>query len=313
MLEFTSYSIQNIDDLKDLFTICYTIIDDIYKEIAPSQIINRKNILQSKLSDSEIITISLVGEITTIDSENAWFNFVKRNYKDLFPNIGDRSRFNRTKRNLYTLIKEIQNKFVEISQIANSPVRIVDSMPIPVCKFGRAYFSKCFKDIATYGYCASKKETYFGVKLHALVTTEGFITNFLVTSSNVDDRDALFELSSSLKNIQLIGDKGYIDKDIALAIAKEQSNLLFALKRKNSKTPYPKYFRNFLSKTRRRIETSFSQLASQFNINNVLAKTKLGLMTRITLKILAHNICYFINLLHGNSNSIAQIKHLIFG
>lgn len=313
MLEFTNYSIQSIDDLKDIFTICYTIIDDIYKKIAPLQITDRRNLSHCKLSDSEIITISLVGEMSTIDSENAWFNFVKKNYTDLFPTIGDRTRFNRTRRNLGTLIKEIQSKFVEMSQMANSSVRIVDSMPIPVCKFARSYFSKCFKDISTYSYCASKKETYFGVKLHALVTTEGFITNFLVTPSNIDDRDALFELSSSLSNSQLIGDKGYIGNDIAVAVAKEQSNLLFALKRKNSKTPYSKQFRNLLSKTRRRIETTFSQLASQFNMNNVLAKTKLGLMTRITLKILAHNICYFINLLCGNSDSIAQIKHLVFG
>ena len=42
-------------------------------------------------------------------------------------------------------------------------------MPIPVCKFGRAYFSKLFKDISTYGYCASKKETYFGLKLHEVL------------------------------------------------------------------------------------------------------------------------------------------------
>ena len=76
-------------------------------------------------------------------------------------------------------------------------IRIIDSMPIPVCKFGRAYFSKLFKDIATYGYCASKKETYFGLKLHALVTTNGFITNFILTAANIDDRDAVFDLIES--------------------------------------------------------------------------------------------------------------------
>ncbi|SHH94832.1 hypothetical protein SAMN02745196_02004 [Clostridium collagenovorans DSM 3089] len=145
MLEFTNYSTQNVADLKDFFTVSYTIIDDIYKEVDPSQITHRKNVSKSKLSDSEIITISLVGEIATIDSENAWFNFVKKNFKELFPKIGDRTRFNRTKRNLYTLIKEIQSKFVEISQLAKSSVRIVDSMPIPVRKFGRAYFSSALK------------------------------------------------------------------------------------------------------------------------------------------------------------------------
>ena len=34
----------------------------------------------------------------------------------------------------------------------------------------------------------------------------------------------------------------------------------------------------------------FSQLSKQFNINRILAKSKLGLMIRIILKILAHNL-----------------------
>lgn len=46
MLEFTNYSIQNIENSKDFFTICYTIIDNIYKEIATSQITHRKMFLK---------------------------------------------------------------------------------------------------------------------------------------------------------------------------------------------------------------------------------------------------------------------------
>ena len=65
-------------------------------------------------------------------------------------------------------------------------------------------------------------------------------------------------------------------------------------------------------KARRRIETSFSQLAEQFNINRVLAKSKWGLMLRITLKILSHNLAYILNIITGNSLNMAQIKQLIF-
>lgn len=36
--------------------------------------------------------------------------------------------------------------------------KIDNSMPISVCKFGRAYFSKSFKDISPYSYCDSKKK-----------------------------------------------------------------------------------------------------------------------------------------------------------
>lgn len=173
---------------------------------------------------------------------------------------------------------------------SNDSIRIIDSMPIPVCKFARAYFSKSFKDIASYGYCDSKKETYFGLKLHALVTIDGFISDFFLTSAGIDDRLAVFELTENKPSLKIIADKGYIDDDLKCQLKSEKNILLISLKRKNSKDPLEKRLRNVLSKTRRRIETSFSQLADQFNINKVIANSKWGLMLRITLKILAHNI-----------------------
>lgn len=312
MLEFTYYNTEKINNLKDFFTVVFVLIDDVYNEIIPSSIKNRRNISDSKLSDSEIISISIVGEAITIDSEKAWFYFVKKNFKDLFPNIGDRTRFNRTKRNLYAVIKEIQKYFSNLSMFSDDNIRIIDSMPIPVCKFARAYFSKLFKDISSYGYCASKKETYFGLKLHALVTTDGFITDFFLTPADIDDRLAVFELTENKPSIKIIADKGYVDKQLKYQLEKERNISLISLKRKNSKNPLEKQLRNVLSKTRRRIETSFSQLAEQFNINKVLAKSKWGLMLRITLKILAYNVSFIINNILGNRET-AQIKQLVFG
>ena len=210
MLDYNNYCIGKLENLKDIFIVSYVIIDEFYKEFIPNKVKERRNVSQSKLSDSEIITISLVGELFTIDSENSWFNFVKNNFKDLFPKMCDRSRFNRTKRNLYTVIREIQSKLFFLNKCSDESIRIADSMPIPICKFARAYFSKSFKDISSYGYCASKKETYYGLKLHALVTTNGYITDFILTAANIDDRDALLELTSFYKDIKVIGDKGYI-------------------------------------------------------------------------------------------------------
>lgn len=313
MLEFTYYNTEKIDNLKDFFTVSFVLIDDVYNEIIPESIKNRRNVSECKLSDSEIITISIVGEALTIDSEKAWFYFVKKNYLDLFPNMCDRTRFNKTKRNLYKVILEIQKYFSSLPIFKDDDTRIIDSMPIPVCKFGRAYFSKSFKDISTYSYCASKKETYFGLKLHALITTDGFITDFLLTTANLDDRDAVFELIQANTNIKILADKGYIGNELKASLAKEKEILLLSLKRKNSKTPLEKQLRNALSKARRRVETSFSQLAGQFNINRVLAKSKWGLMLRITLKILTHNLSFVLNTITGNTIHIAQIKHLAFG
>ncbi len=76
----------------------------------------------------------------------------------LFPNLGDRSRFNRTKRNLHSVIDTIREYLSHFMSRYSSNIRIVDSMPISVCKFSRAHFSKCFKGVASYGYCPYKKK-----------------------------------------------------------------------------------------------------------------------------------------------------------
>lgn len=79
MSELYKYSIKEIENLKDFFLVTYVIIDDLYQEITPEYIKARKNTNYSILSDSEIITISIVGELLSIDSEKAWFNFCKKN------------------------------------------------------------------------------------------------------------------------------------------------------------------------------------------------------------------------------------------
>ena len=155
MLELNNYYIQELENLTDLFTNIFVIIDDIYNEIIPIGIRNRRNIKDSKLSDSEIITISIVGELLTIDSEKSFFSLLKREYKELFPRLGDRTRFNRTKRNLHLVISKIRGYISEFMQLYSNNIRVIDSMPIPVYEFGRAHFSECFKGEASYDRCPS--------------------------------------------------------------------------------------------------------------------------------------------------------------
>lgn len=70
MLEFTYYNTEKINDLKDFFTVVFVLINDVYNEIIPVSIKNRRNISDSKLSDSEIISISIVGEAKIIEIYN---------------------------------------------------------------------------------------------------------------------------------------------------------------------------------------------------------------------------------------------------
>ncbi|ADL49849.1 IS982-like element ISClce1 family transposase [Clostridium cellulovorans] len=313
MPEFNKDFIITINNLKDFIVVTYVIIDDFYQKVTPAFIMNRRNIDKSVMSDSEIITLSLVGELLTIDSEKAWFGFCSKNLRDLFPNFCSRTRFHRVRKSLFRVTDAIRKEFMKFLNYQYDRIRIVDSMPIPVCKFGRAHFHKSFKPKAAYGRCASKKETYYGFKLHALVALDGYITDFSITAANIDDRDAVWELIDNSVVNTLIGDKGYIGQKIASQLKEIMDINLLTISRNNSKIKLLKPLRQLIFKARRRIETTFSQLSEQLNIQRVLAKSTWGFATRIVNKILAHNLCYFINKILNIGIDTAKIKTLIFG
>ena len=312
MLKFQTNYTTTIQNFEDFILVVFVLIDDLYQTYAPVSVTQRRNVEQAKLSDSEIITISICGELFGIDSEKAWFSFVKKNYKHLFLKIGSRSRFNRTRRALLPMTELLREKLLSECSMSYSQYFIIDSFPLKVCKFGRAHFCKTFRwDGADYGKCPSKKETYFGYKVHAMITLEGFITTFEITPASVDDREGLRDLTDGLSDITILGDKGYVGEHL-LEEQKEQGICLMSLKRSNSKRNWPNSVKQLIFRLRRRVETVFSQLSEQLNAERVLAKSFQGLCTRLVNKILAHNLCMVIQLLFGNTLELGQIKQLIF-
>ena len=312
MLKFQTNYTTTMQNFEDFILVVFVLIDDLYQTYAPVSVIQRRNVEQAKLSDSEIITISICGELFGIDSEKAWFSFVKKNYKHLFPKLGSRSRFNRTRRALLPMTELLREKLLSECSMSYSQYFIIDSFPLKVCKFGRAHFCKTFRwDGADYGKCPSKKETYFGYKVHAMITLEGFITTFEITPASVDDREGLRDLTDGLSDITILGDKGYVGEHL-LEEQKEQGICLMSLKRSNSKRNWPNSVKQLIFRLRRRVETVFSQLSEQLNAERVLAKSFQGLCTRLVNKILAHNLCMVIQLLFGNTLELGQIKQLIF-
>ena len=117
MLKFQNNNTTLIATFEDFILTAYVIIDELYHQFAPPEVTRRRHILNAKLSDSEIITISLCGELAGVDSENAWFSFVKRNYRHLFPQLCSRSRFNRTRRALMQTTELLRQKMISVFPI----------------------------------------------------------------------------------------------------------------------------------------------------------------------------------------------------
>ena len=312
MLKFQDDYTTIIATFEDFILLVYAIIDDLYQQFVPSSVSQRRNITTAKMSDSEIITLSICSELAGVDSENAWYSFVKRNYRHLFPNLCCRTRFNRTRRNLLQVTELLRQKIHLVFPIPDSRYFVIDSFPLPVCKFGRARYCSSFRENgANYGKCPSKKETYFGFKVHALITLEGYITAFEITPASVDDREGLRDLTENRMGLVVFGDKGYTGETL-FEDMREKGICLMSLKPSNYKTNWPRKLRQLIFGLRRRVETVFSQLSEQMNAEKVLAKSYRGLCTRLQNKILGHNLCMAFNSIFSETCDIGKIKHLIF-
>lgn len=312
MLKFQDDYTTLIATFEDFILLVYTIIDDLYQQFVPTSVLKRRNAGTAKLSDPEIITLSICGELIGIDSENAWYSFVKRNYRHLFPNLCCRTRFNRTRRALLQVTELLRQKINRVFPVPCSRYFVIDSFPLPVCKFGRARYCRSFRpDGADYGKCPSKKETYFGFKVHALITLEGYITAFEITPASVDDREGLRDLAENRLGLVILGDKGYTGK-LLWEDMMRQGVCLMSLKPSNYKENWPKEVRQLIFRFRRRVETVFSQLTEQMNGERVLAKSFRGLCTRLQNKILGHNLCMAFNSIFREPCDIGKIKELLF-
>lgn len=312
MLKFQGDYTTLIATFEDFILLVYTIIDDLYQQFVPLSVSKRRNADAAKMSDSEIITLSICSELISIDSENAWYSFVKRNYRHLFPNLCCRTRFNRTRRALLQVTELLRQKIGQVLPVPHSRYFVIDSFPLPVCRFGRARYCRSFRaDGANYGRCPSKKETYYGFKVHALITLEGYITAFEITPASVDDREGLRDLAENHLGLVILGDKGYTGR-ILWEDMKQQGVCLMSLKPSNYKENWPREVRQLIFRFRRRVETVFSQLTEQTNAERVLAKSFRGLCTRLQNKILGHNLCMAFNSIFREPCDIGKIKELIF-
>ena len=65
-------------------------------------------------------------------------------------------------------------------------------------------------EISSYGYCASKREKYYGMKALVIVDLNGNLIDYLLTKTNVDDKDAIYEIAETNGIDKLISDKGYV-------------------------------------------------------------------------------------------------------
>jgi len=264
-----------------------------------------------KMSDCQIIALALTAESIGIDSESYFFGKLKSDYTSDFPNLIDRSNFNRRHKRLYPWISAFNQG---LSNILNQgeDTYIVDSIPVPVCQIAREKRSKIcrenFETAPDKGYSAVSKSYYYGYKLHLVTSVRGVFSSMDMSRASVHDVYYLTDIKhSKLSNCRLIGDKGYLSKEHQLDLFSSCNIRLETPKRSNQKDKEP--FAYIFKKSRKRIETLFSQLCDQFMLKRNYAKSNLGISVRILSKITAVTVLQYFNF--SNNKPLNKLKYAL--
>ena len=256
-------------------------------------------IRKPKLRDKELIAIDLTSEYMSIDSECQLFRSLPSNLSTKI----ERSVYNRRKRKLFSFRESLRKELV-VRLNQSQHCYVVDSMPLEVCKLSRSSRSKICKEqdysLPEKGYCASQSAHYYGYKLHAVCSTQGVIESMDISPASVHDINYLKDIKHQLKDCLLLGDRGYLSAEYQLNLFECHNIRLETPRRKNQidykEQPY------VFKKSRKRIETLFSQLCDQFMIRRNYAKSFEGFKNRILSKITAMTVVQYINMFEFNRN-----------
>jgi hypothetical protein len=210
------------------------------------------------------------------------------------------------------LIRVILLRSLDLSQDRQC---LIDSLPVPALQFHLVPSSSASGEWkaygAAYGRAVTKQQTFFGYRLHLLITLSGLILDFELASANRQDHEIGFELLSEHTNLEVLGDRGYISAPNAAELWAKNRVRLYTLPRSNQKQQVSEAWTHLHNAIRQLVETVNGQLAAQFAIEKNYAHTLWGLCTRLYSKLTAHTLCIYINRLLGKPDFL-QIKSLAF-
>jgi Transposase DDE domain len=282
---------QRLARTEEALTVLFCLIDDAYALLNPK---GRRYESIKRLSDSEVITLSLLQQLRGVESERSFLRDTQRFFSHLFPGVVGLhpSSLHRRVRKLRRFLEPLRREIVggRSGDLAHrlhparraAPRQVAQSAGFPGAAWVRwGSFS------------------VYGVKLHLLCATSGVPISYELTPANVAEVRLTQELlaEANLGNDlarSLFGDLAYRSEALGHALAECGISLVTE--------------RDDQHGQRQRIEIALSSLKRAFGLDGTLATTLVGLASRITAKICAYTYGFQVNRLLGRAQG--RIKEL---
>jgi hypothetical protein len=254
----------------ELIITSYVVIDDVMRSL------NHRSHPLAKVSDAEVLTVAVVAaKYFRNNHERALWVLTELGY--LSGSLST-SRLNRRLHAVADWLRLIVETLGEL--FAQGAVFIIDSMPLPVCRRARARRNRKVRARDYCGYCAAKKEKFFGFRLHLVCTPAGVPVSFAIVAGGDHDLTPLHELTFLLPaGACVFGDKGYNSAPDEATILDETGVRVIPMRRKNM--AQHEWVDEFdLKRYRKGIETVNSQL-EKMGAQQLHARTNAGFEVKV--------------------------------
>lgn len=247
------------------------------------------------VTDHELIALAVAQAATGMCSDRQFLGAVGRLLPGYFPALPGQSQYNRRLRRLTPWVTRVQLMVAEL--VAAGEIRLVDGTLIACANYPGCASHSHFAGHASYGYCPSKSEFVWGMRLVLISDDKGVPVGYdLVGPKTGQERDSALWLAAAQSGSVLFGDKGFWGREYLDSMELIDVQLVTPERHRPGKRPPPEVVK---ARIRLVIESVFSNLKRQMRLGDHLAKTLGGLVQRIAQRLLALTLGIYLNNLLG--------------
>ena len=247
-----------------------------------------------EVTDEELIALAVAQAITGICSDRQFLGLVPRLLPGWFPRLPKQSQYNRRLRALTPKMVWVQQRLSEL--LATGGLRLADGTLIGVANYAGCAHRSDFAGLAAYGYCPSKSQYVWGVRLVLLTDRKGLPVGYTLVAANEKEYEPVRELTTSQAGSTLIADKGLWGREYAETLRLQGVTIRTP---ERTRTADNAERERGLARMRLVVESTIANLKCQMRLEQHLAKTPAGLVQRIAQRLLALTVGMLLNALLG--------------
>lgn len=249
-------------------------------------------------TDEEVICIYLWGLMDKRRELKDIYEDTRRHLHGWYPQLpsygGYVQRLNRVAGVFVPLLAALQEAFSYSGVLKE--IRFMDAMPIRLAHAKRSHRARVAAELANKGYCASKGEYYYGVKVHVLgLRRPGTLPlpDYLgLTPASEHDLSAFRQIVAHLHGGQLYLDKAYADELLAQATQADQDLALLTPLKKAKGQVYleaaDQLWSTAVSRVRQPIESLFNWIEEKTGIQRASkVRSSNGLLVHVFGRLVA--------------------------